>query len=102
MQSVCPHLRDLRMMRQSHVRSMKALGVDASSYGTMLSSVLLNKLSPELRLIVSRKVSTDKEMPIEYQLKLLRKNCLTSLQSQNVSISGMKESRKRTTLSYGS
>ena len=48
---------------QSHVRSLKSLGIEASSYGALLSPVLLAKLPPELRLIVSRKVSdTDLNM----------------------------------------
>lgn len=33
--------------------------MEPESYGTMLSSVLLSKLPPELRLIVSRKVPAD-------------------------------------------
>ena len=42
---------------ESHVRSLKALGVKHDSYGAMLSSVFLNKLPPELRLIISRQLS---------------------------------------------
>ena len=51
---------DLRSLRrlydgaESHIRSLKALGVDPDSYGAMLSSVFLNKLPPELCLIISR------------------------------------------------
>ena len=41
---------------ESYIRSLKALGVNPDSYGAMLSSVLLNKLPPELRLIISRQV----------------------------------------------
>ena len=40
---------------ETHVRSLKNLGVDSKTYGTLLTSVLLNKLPQELRLIVSRK-----------------------------------------------
>ena len=40
------------------MRSLKALGVEPESYGAMLSSVLLSEVPPEIRLIVSRKVST--------------------------------------------
>jgi hypothetical protein len=53
------HLRDLRRLydqSEANIRSLKALGVEPGSYGAMLSSVLLNKLPPDLRLIVSRKV----------------------------------------------
>ena len=50
-------LRNLRRLYDSvetHVRSLKSLGVDSKTYGTLLTSVLLNKLPQELRLIVSR------------------------------------------------
>ena len=56
------HLRDLRRLfdqAEANIRSLRALGVEPESYGTMLSSVLLSKLPPELRLIVSRKVPVD-------------------------------------------
>ena len=38
---------------ESQVRGLKSLGVEPSSYGSLLSSVLLQKLPSELRLIVS-------------------------------------------------
>ena len=52
---------DLRGLRQlyneveANVWSLKALGMEQDSYGTMLTSVLLTKLPPEIRLIVTRK-----------------------------------------------
>lgn len=52
-------LRQLYDTIESHVRGLKSLGVSADSYGSLLSSVLLNKLPQELRLIVSRKASGD-------------------------------------------
>ena len=57
------HLRELQRLydqSEANIRSLKALGVESGSYGAMLSSVLLNKLPPELRLVVSRKISADK------------------------------------------
>ena len=54
------NLRELRRLydqTESHVRSLKALGIEPDSYGALLSPVLLAKLPPDLRLIVSRKVS---------------------------------------------
>ena len=47
------------LLNRTHAfnRSLQALGVKPDTYGTMLSSVLLNKLLPDLRLIVSRQVS---------------------------------------------
>ncbi len=56
------HLRDLRRLydqAESNIQSLKALGVAPESYGAMLSSVLMTKLPPDLRLIVSRKVSVE-------------------------------------------
>ena len=50
-------LRHLYDEVESHVRSLRSLGVTPDSYGALLSPVLLSKLPPELRLIVSRKVS---------------------------------------------
>jgi len=49
------------MMWLSHkqVRSLKSLGVAAESYGGLLTSVLMNKLPQELRLILSKQVNED-------------------------------------------
>ena len=51
-------LRQLYDATESHIRSLKSLGVDSTSYGALLSSVLLNKLPPDIHLIVSRKVAS--------------------------------------------
>ena len=52
-------LRHLFDTVETQVRGLKALGVSAESYGGLLSSVLLSKLPPEIRLIVSRGLSGD-------------------------------------------
>ena len=52
-------LRHLYDQIESHVRGLKSLGVASESYGSLLSSVLLNKLPRELRLIISRKTTDD-------------------------------------------
>ena len=67
------HQRDLRHLYdtiESHIQSLKSLGVEATAYGAMLSSVLLTKIPPDLRLLVSRKVPSSKEMKIEDLLRL--------------------------------
>ena len=46
--------------REGGGRGLKSLGVSAESYGSLLVSVLLNKLPQELRLIVSRQVNEEK------------------------------------------
>ena len=56
------HRRDLRRLydqSEANIRSLKALGINNDSYGAMLSSVLLSKIPPDIRLIVSRKASAD-------------------------------------------
>lgn len=57
--------RDVKTLRQLydqvgyHIRSLKALGVESKSYGSLLCPVLLGRLPSELQLIVSRKVSEE-------------------------------------------
>ena len=45
---------------EANVRSLKALGMEQASYGAMLTSVLLNKLPSDVRLIVSRRTPSDR------------------------------------------
>lgn len=49
-------LRRLYDVVETHVRSLRSLGVDSGSYGGVLVSVLLGKLPPELQLMVSREI----------------------------------------------
>ena len=44
-------LRHLYNINEVNVRSLDSLGIKAESYGSLLSSVLMNKLPSELRLI---------------------------------------------------
>lgn len=65
------NLRGLRQLHdevESHIRSLKALGVESGSYGTMLAPVLLNKLPPDVRLIISRKIGSS-EPKVDQLLK---------------------------------
>ena len=61
---------NVRALRQlfdhvsSHVRSLKSLGVEPKSYGSLLCPVLLTKLPAELQLLISRKV-TDADWNLE-------------------------------------
>ena len=63
-------LRQLYDTIESHVRGLKSLGVSADSYGSLLSSVLLNKLPQEIQLIVSRKAGSD-DWQLDKLMKLL-------------------------------
>ena len=53
------NLRHLYDIVESQVRGLKSLGVESSSYGSILFLVLLQKLPPELRLILSREIRED-------------------------------------------
>lgn len=63
-------LRHLYDLIETQVRSLKSLGVPPESYGTLLSSVLVNKLPQELRLIVSREVP-DSDWDLDRLMKVL-------------------------------
>ena len=52
-------LRRLYDAVESHVRGLRALGVRTESYGGMLISIIMSKSPEELRLIVSREITTD-------------------------------------------
>ena len=52
-------LRHLYDQVESHVRSLKSLGVAADSYGNLLLPLLTKKLPAELRLVISRQVTED-------------------------------------------
>ena len=69
---------DIRALRklldtvESHIRGLRALGVSADSYGGLLSSLLVNKLPSEIRLIISRK-ATSGTLDLDCILKTLSK-----------------------------
>ena len=63
-------LRHLYDLIESHIRSLKSLGVTSESYGSLLSSVLLNKLPTKLRLIVTGKVS-EEEWSLDALLRVI-------------------------------
>ena len=50
-------LRKLHDSVEAHVRGLRALGLPPDSYGGLLTSVLISKLPPEIRLIVSRAIT---------------------------------------------
>ena len=52
-------LRHLFDLVESHVRGLKSLGILPEAYGSLLSSVLTNKLPSEFHLIISRDVKDD-------------------------------------------
>ena len=65
-------LRQLFDAVESNVRGLKALGVCASSYGGLLSPILMSRLPSELRLIISRELTED-EWDIEVVMEILQR-----------------------------
>ena len=63
-------LRHLYDTVESHVRGLRALGVSADSYGGLLTSILMNKLPPDIRLVVSREL-TEASWEIDEMLKVV-------------------------------
>ena len=63
-------LRHLYDTLEAHVRSLKSLGVPSDSYGTLLSSIIMNKLPSDLRLVISREVK-DEEWQLDRILHVL-------------------------------
>ena len=80
------NLRGLRQLYdsvESQVRGLKALGVPPESYGSLLSSIIMNKLPQELRLIVSREVKEE-----EWQLDELMKIVDTEIKARERASNG--------------
>ena len=65
-------LRHLYDVVEAQVRGLKSLGVPAEAYGSLLTSVLLNKLPQELRLIVSRQMS-EEEWTLDSLMEVLER-----------------------------
>ena len=62
-------LRQLFDLVEAQVRGLKSLGVESTSYGSLLTSVLLQKLPHELRLIVSREVKDELLKQLEQEIE---------------------------------
>ena len=68
-------LRNLRQLYdkvESHVQSLKSIGIAASSYGNLLASILMKKIPSDLCLIVSRETVED-NWDLDSLLKVLEK-----------------------------
>ena len=57
---------------ESNMRGLKALRVSASSYGGLMSPILMSRLPSELRLIVSRELS-ENEWNVEVVMEIVRR-----------------------------
>ena len=60
---------------ETHCWGLKALGIESSSYGTVLVNILLQRLPDEIKLIISRKmneVSGDDNWNLDTLLDILK------------------------------
>jgi len=80
---------------ESHIRSLKSLGVQPEMYGSMLASVLLTKLPPNLRLIVSRDMSYYDEMAIGKLLKMFEEIVARERESNSSTLPAERRSKQR-------
>ena len=67
------------------MRGLRSLGVPSSSYGGLLSSILISKLPPELHLIVSREL-TEGEWDFELMMKIIEREVEARERSAGASI----------------
>ena len=65
-------LRRLYDLVESHTRSLHSLGIPSSSYGSLLSSVFMNKLPQEIREVISREV-TDERWDLDAIMKIVER-----------------------------
>ena len=63
-------LRKLHNSVEAHIRGLRALGVPTETYGGLLTLVLVNKLPPEVKLIVSREL-TGENWDLDRVMKIL-------------------------------
>ena len=84
-------LRRLYDVIESNVRSLKSLDVKAESYGSLLSSLLMNKLPPELRLVASRRFGDTDTWDFTALLKVIDEEVQARERS---SLRGHQESRR--------
>ena len=80
------------------VRSLKSLSVPLSSYGHLLSSLFMNKLPEDLRLIVSREIG-DAEWTVD-QLMTIVENEISARERAFSSIGGSQGSVMSTTAAF--
>ena len=93
-----PHNRHLFDKVEAQVRSLKALGVDPASYGSLLSSILLSKIPQELCLIISREVPQDK-WEFDAILKIIEREVEARERAVDSSVAKKPNARNSTTSS---
>ena len=97
---------DLRSLRQlydkteSTVRSLKGIGITTESYGTLLTPIIMSKIPPEMRLLVSRQLKD--EWDLDGTLKILgeelslREKCAYAPINATSGFNGMQATKTKT------
>ena len=94
-------LRNLFDKVETQVRSLRALGVESTTYGTLLSSVILNKLPAEVRLIIHRAAREKGHIPVDDLMLLFeqelhaRERSNTVTKSEPRTSSALSQDRRR-------
>ena len=86
-------LRRLYDYIETHIRSLRSLGVESSSYGTLLASILINKIPEELQLIVSRKNGA-KDWNLDSLMVILGEELQVRERMKTVSVPNVKKPSK--------
>lgn len=74
--AVSSHL-DIKGLRKLHdnvetqIRGLRALGVPTESYGSLLISLITDKLPTEIRMIISRKINNDEHWELNTVMEIL-------------------------------
>ena len=81
------NLKNLRLYDtvESHVRGLKSLRISATSYGSLLSSVLINKLPLEFQLII-RTTVTGENWELDMLLQIVEMEISARERSETVSV----------------
>ena len=58
---------------ETHVRNLRSLNIDAKQYSPVLISIVMTKIPPEIRLVVSRIMPTNEEWDVDEWLKVLKR-----------------------------
>ena len=78
---------------ESQVRSLRSLGAAADSYGGLFSSVFVNKLPQELRLIIRRHIRED-EWTFDAIMKVTEGEITASERALGILCNGLKKMTK--------
>ena len=100
-------IRQLYDSIETHIRSLRNLGIDSNSYGSLLVPLIVSKLPEEMRLIVARNLEKNEwnldKLLCKFKLELeARERCNTILESSSPKPFENRSGRYRGKLPYSS